>query len=179
MRFTTQEYTEMIICYGMAGKNFREAARIYAEQFPGRDRYPTKDTIARCVQRARDTGSLLPWGRHTCGAPPRLTVNDEERILRVFEENPRNSVRRVARALGYTQYAVHRTLRRNSLHPYHFQRVQQLLARDQEERIYFCEGILTIFIEHTHICDVFTYHTNDWKNARRIPCTMSAEFIIP
>ncbi|EZA50335.1 hypothetical protein X777_11259, partial [Ooceraea biroi] len=72
----------------------------------------------------------------------------EARILRMFEENPRNSVRRTARALGYSRYVVHRTLRENKLHPYHFQRVQQLLAGDYEQRIYFCEGILIIFIRY-------------------------------
>ncbi|XP_029659319.1 uncharacterized protein LOC115233172 [Formica exsecta] len=94
------------------------------------------------MQRAKDTGSLLPWTHHTCGAPQRLRCYDEERILRIFEENPGNSVRRVARALGYSRFVVHQTLRRNALHPYHFQRVQQLLAGDYERRIYFCEGFL-------------------------------------
>ncbi|EFN62199.1 hypothetical protein EAG_00157, partial [Camponotus floridanus] len=27
-------------------------------------------------------------------------------------------------------------------HPFHYQRVQQLLARDEQQRIYFCEGFL-------------------------------------
>lgn len=142
--------------------------------FPGRDRYPTKDMIARCVQHARDTGSILPWGRHTCGAPPRLTANDEERILRVFEENPRNSVRRVARALDYTQYAVHCTLRRNS--PVSFS-TSATASRERSRRTHlFFESILIIFIGHTFA--MFLYHTTNWKIARRIPRTMSAEFII-
>ncbi|KYN15663.1 hypothetical protein ALC57_12166 [Trachymyrmex cornetzi] len=78
----------------------------------------------------------------------RVRANVEERILEVFEENPRNSIRRVAHTLGISPYAVHRTLRENGLHPYHFQRVQQLLARDEEPRICFCEGIFIIFIKY-------------------------------
>lgn len=137
----------MIVSYGMAGQNIRAAARNFAERFPGRERYPSRNVINRCVLRARETGSLLPNFRN-CGAPGRLNVNDEERILRAFEENPSNSVRRAARALDLSQSAVYRTLRRNDLRPYHFQRVQQLLPRDHEHRIYFCEDILIIFITH-------------------------------
>ena len=132
-----------------AEENSREAARIYAERFSERDQHPSKNTIARCVQRARETGSLQPARRgDICGARPRIRADDEERILRMFEEDPGNSVRRAARALGYSRYVVHRTLRRNALHPYHFQRVQQLLPGDEEQRIYFCEGILIIFIRY-------------------------------
>jgi len=148
MRFTTQEYAEMVICYGMAREISREAVRIYTERFLGQDHYPTKNTIASCVRRIRETGSVLPWTHHNCDAPPRLRVDDEERILQRFEEDPGCSVHRAARTLGYSRYAVHRTLRRNALRPYHYQRVQQLLAGDQEQRIYFCEGNLIIFIRY-------------------------------
>jgi len=71
----------------------------------------------------------------------RRHVNVDERILRAFEENPQNSVRHVSRTLGIPQTTVHCVLQENGLHPFHFQRVQQLLARDEIQRIYFCEGI--------------------------------------
>ncbi|XP_011687414.1 PREDICTED: uncharacterized protein LOC105449730 [Wasmannia auropunctata] len=54
-------------------------------------------------------------------------------------ENPGNSVRRVARALDLSRCTVHHVLRRNGLHPYHYQRVQDLYPGDEEHRIYFCE----------------------------------------
>ncbi|EZA48413.1 hypothetical protein X777_13813 [Ooceraea biroi] len=146
MAFTAEEYTDTIICYRMAEENSREAARIYAERFPERDRHPSKNTIMRCVQRARETGSLQPRRNDMCNARQHIRADDEERIVRMFEENPGNSVRRAAHALGYSRYVVHRTLRQNALHPYHFQRVQQLLPRDAEQRIYFCEGTIIIFI---------------------------------
>jgi hypothetical protein len=76
----------------------------------------------------------------------RNNVNDEEDILREFERNPGNSVRRVAATLGLSQYLVHRTLRQNGLHPYHYQRVQQLLPADEQRRVFFCEGIFIHFI---------------------------------
>ncbi|KAL6416733.1 hypothetical protein ACFW04_013191 [Cataglyphis niger] len=76
-------------------------------------------------------------------------VNDEKKILVTIEENSQNSVRHLAETLGLSRHLVHRTLRQNGLHPYHFQRVQQLLPRDQEPRINFC---VSIFI---HLFNVF------------------------
>ncbi|KYN13737.1 hypothetical protein ALC57_14066, partial [Trachymyrmex cornetzi] len=109
------------------------AARLYAERFPARERHPDANVISRCVQRFQETGSVLRTRQYDRRLL--IRVEDEERILEAFEENPRNSIRRVAHALGLSQHAVHSTLRRNGLYPYHFQRVQQLLARDEEPRI--------------------------------------------
>jgi len=72
-------------------------------------------------------------------------VNEEEMILREFEENPGNNVRRVARMLSLSQYVVNRVLHQNGLHQYRYQRVQELLPRDHEQRINFCEGTFLIF----------------------------------
>ena len=139
--YTSDEYTDMIIMYGEAGRNAALAARLYAQEFPDRERHPSHQVIMRCVQRCRETGSVLQARRD--GGPRRqVRVEDEERILRAFEENPGNSIRRAARALGLSRNVVHRTLRQNGLHPYHYQRVQQIFARDAEQRIYFCEGML-------------------------------------
>ncbi|XP_032689036.1 uncharacterized protein LOC116852618 [Odontomachus brunneus] len=81
--------------------------------------------------------------RRDYGAPPRhRDVHNEEEVLRIFENNPGSSVRRVAHALGISRTTVHRIIRQNGLHPYHYQRVQQLLPRDAEQRICFCQGLL-------------------------------------
>ncbi|XP_018393522.1 PREDICTED: uncharacterized protein LOC108772487, partial [Cyphomyrmex costatus] len=135
--YSAQEYADMVIVYGEAGRNARFAARLYAEQFPGRA-HPTYNVILRCIRRLRETGSVLRIPHHN-GGRMRVRVNVEERILEAFEENPRNSIRRAAHALGVSRFVVHRTLRENQLHPYHFQRVQQLLERDLLPRICFCE----------------------------------------
>lgn len=97
-------------------------------------------SIKKCVrQKLRETGCLVHNRRDI---PVRRRVRDEERILDAFYENPNNSVRRAACEFRLSRYEVHRTLRENDLHPYHYQRVQQLLARDLEPRICFCEGIV-------------------------------------
>jgi len=58
--------------------------------------------------------------------------------------NPRNSIRRMAYTRGVSRRVMHRTLCENVLHPYHYQRMQQLLARDEELRICFCKDIFII-----------------------------------
>ena len=60
------------------------------------------------------------------------------------------SVRRAARALGLLRCMVHRILWRNNLRPYHYQRVQQLLERDEAPRVHFCEGIYLFFLLDNH-----------------------------
>ncbi|XP_018403097.1 PREDICTED: uncharacterized protein LOC108780024 [Cyphomyrmex costatus] len=133
--YSAQEYADMIIVYGETDRNARFAARLYAEQFPRRA-HPTYSVILRCIRRLRETGSVLRIP-HYDGGRMRVGVNMEERILEAFEENPRNSIRHAAHALEVSRLVVHRTLRENQLHPYHFQRVQQLLERDEVPRICF------------------------------------------
>ncbi|XP_072758743.1 uncharacterized protein [Anoplolepis gracilipes] len=141
MEFTAEEYTEMIIAYGAAGRNARAAARLYAEQFPGRDSHPAFNTILRCVQRTRETGFVgLSINQRYAGRVIQHQVHEEERVLRAFEEDPGLSVCRAAEILHLPRCMVHRVLQRNGLH--HYQRVQQLLPGDYEQRVHFCEGFL-------------------------------------
>lgn len=168
MQYTPQEYADMVIAYGLAGESAHLAARIYAERFPGRARHPTRRTICRVVQKFRETGCLV---HNTRAIPVRRRVQDEERVLNLFFENPGMSVRRAACELHLSQHDVHRTLRDNQLHPYHYQRVQQLLPRDLEQRIYFCEGIVSFPFR--------IYDNLKVKNIRRVSRAISAEFLLP
>ncbi|XP_070531446.1 histone-lysine N-methyltransferase SETMAR-like [Cardiocondyla obscurior] len=137
--YSSEELTEMIIAYGRAGENANRAAEIYAEQFPGRAHYPCNRTILRVVQRLRQTGCFV---HNINNAPARVPVENQERILHLFEDQPDMSIRRASYQLNLSRYRIHHTLRQNALHPFHYQRVQQLLPRDFEPRVYFCEGFL-------------------------------------
>uniref|UniRef100_V5GKW0 Transposable element Tc3 transposase n=1 Tax=Anoplophora glabripennis TaxID=217634 RepID=V5GKW0_ANOGL len=64
-------------------------------------------------------------------------------ILHEIEANSSTSVRRISRDTGVPKSIVHRTLRRQLLHPYHVQRVQELLPEDYPRRMQFCREILT------------------------------------
>jgi hypothetical protein len=58
--YTVAENAEMLILYGECGRNAREDAREYAIRFPQRLPHPTYNVFLRLVDRARDTGSLMP-----------------------------------------------------------------------------------------------------------------------
>jgi len=141
--YTAQDYTDMIMLYGVTGGNAHAAARLYVERFLGRKRHPDYNVILRCIRCVRETGSVLPTQQGIDGLQP-VRIN-EERILRAFEKNPRNSIRCVARAFNISRHVVHHVLRQNGLHSYHFQQVQQLLAGDAEQRVYFCNGLTFVW----------------------------------
>jgi len=113
--FTAEEYTDMIICYGMAGQNASAAMRLYAERFPNRERHPSSKTILGCIQRARETGLLVTHGRYN-DAPLHRNARIDKKVLRELEKKPRN-IYRIARTLGITRSMVYSILAENDLHP--------------------------------------------------------------
>lgn len=62
----------------------------------------------------------------------------EENILARVEEDPKVSTRRLALNLAVPKSIVHDVLREQFLHPYHLQKVQDLLQIDLEKRLAFC-----------------------------------------
>ncbi|XP_011871753.1 PREDICTED: uncharacterized protein LOC105564168 [Vollenhovia emeryi] len=125
VRFTASEYVDMILAYGASGECGRSAARLYAQRFPGRRWHPTGSSILKCVQRARETGSVQPAKQHDA-VPWKLHTRHEERVIRMFENNPEYSIRRVARLLNLPKGAVHRIWQEYEL--------ETLRAREEAEK---------------------------------------------
>ncbi|KAJ8944789.1 hypothetical protein NQ318_003657, partial [Aromia moschata] len=50
--------------------------------------------------------------------------------------------RNLSRQSGISQTSVHRVIRRNLLHPYHIEKMQELLPEDLVKRVTFCQFIL-------------------------------------
>lgn len=135
--YTAREYAEMHFIYGLCDGNARQAARVYRERYPDRDRYPDHRIFLRVSNaylEGRIPGSAIHEGR------PRVV--DEHQILADVEENPTTSVRRISRRTGVARSTVHRILKRNSLYPYHVQRVQALLPSDFQKRMDFCREMI-------------------------------------
>ncbi|KAJ3665938.1 hypothetical protein Zmor_001402 [Zophobas morio] len=141
MVYTNAELTDMVLLYGRALGNAREAQRLYRETFPGRI-VPDHHTFTATVQHLRDNGEYRPQmtdrGRQRTGR----TLAAELEILNMVEENPSISVRRLSYRVGVSPFVVWRTLREQGLHPYHLQRVQALKEADLPRRITFCEWLL-------------------------------------
>ena len=137
-RFSNAELADMHFIYGVAGGNALEAER-YRDRFPDRD-CPRHRFFTNLHARLRETGRLQ--GRREGAGRP--NVNQEQRIVTYFEENPRESTRSAARNLGISSNSiVWRVLKEQNFHPYHFQRVQELLPRDYLPRQQFSQWLLT------------------------------------
>jgi transposase len=136
--YTLHEYTDMILTYGADNENGREAQRLYAEKFPNR-RQPHHSSFSSVTRRLRETG-YLQYKNHSGGRPRSTrTVDFEENVLDMVEENPSTSTRSGAIELHSNHVAVWRVLREQQLHPYRIQKVQALNNNDFPLRQQFCQ----------------------------------------
>jgi hypothetical protein len=132
---------DMHFMYGRAAGNASEARRLYAAAYPNR-RLPSRQVFQRIHQRLRENGSFQPRvndrGRDRFVRTPVM----EENVLRAVQDNPRVSVRSVARMHNISFSVVWRILCEQLLHPFHIQRVQALNPNDYEPRRQFCQWFL-------------------------------------
>jgi hypothetical protein len=119
----------MILTFARCGNNACEAVRLYREQFP--QSHPDHKTILKLIAGSRETGQMQPVRREVGGAPRNVrTVEHEEAILNVFEEDGTRSIRTVSCEMGLSKSSVQTVLVNNRRHPYHYTRVQHLLPED-------------------------------------------------
>lgn len=141
MVYTNLELTDMVLMYGRALGNGREAQRLYRETFPDRA-VPDHHTFAATVQHLRDNGEYRPQTINRGRQRTPRVLDAEPEILNIVEENPSISVRRLSYRVGVSPFVVWRTLKEQGLHPYHVQRVQALKVEDLPRRVRFCQWLL-------------------------------------
>lgn len=100
--FTYAEYADILFIYGFSNGNAAEAKREYARRFPNR-RIPHVSVFAATYRRISESGSLQRVER--AGAPP-ADVNIDGEILRLLEEDPTTSTRKISRQLHVSQWKV-------------------------------------------------------------------------
>lgn len=134
MAYTASEYCDMHYLYGASLGNAAEARRLYAATFPNRQ-LPSDKVFTRVHSRLRETGSFEVNKRDT-GRPRTVrNVEFEEQVLEMFEDDPRLSVRSVARQTNTSSSSVWRILKEENLYPFHLQKVQSLLPEDFVPRV--------------------------------------------
>ncbi|XP_023312720.1 uncharacterized protein LOC111692828 [Anoplophora glabripennis] len=136
--YTNSDYTDMLLTLGECNGNAKAAKRRYAEKFPGRT-VPDAKTFLNLERRCRDTGTFKP--KKVNSGRPRVAriPQTEENILNVVVADPTISVRNVARASNTSISSVHRVLKEQLLHPFHYRQVQELLPEDLFLRSDYCE----------------------------------------
>jgi hypothetical protein len=82
------------------------------------------------------------------------TVEAEEHVLQLVEENASTSVRKLSSECNITKTIVHDILKEQLLHPYHIQKVHAMSEADYAPRVEFC----TAFLERQRTNPTFISH---------------------
>lgn len=132
----------MYLIFGEANCSSARAERLYAERYPNR-MHPDRKTFERLDHRIRNSDCLMPKPLVDVGRNRRVrTVELEETILEMVEEDPTISTRVIGRALNVSNKTVHRVLKSELLYPFHRTPVQELNIRDHRARENFCRWLL-------------------------------------
>lgn len=91
--------------------------------------------FTRIHNRLRETGSFEVIKRDTRRPQNVFSIEFEEQVLEMFEDDPRLSVRSVARQTNTSSSSVWRILKEENLCPFHLQKVQSLLPEDFVPRV--------------------------------------------
>lgn len=139
MDYTNQEMSDMHFYYGLANGSNTEALRLYTESFPNR-RLPDRRLFQTIHQRLCETGTFAHAPRELGQDPVRHNL--EETVIRMAEEEPGLSTRRLALRFGVSNSTIWEILHDAGFYPYHLQRVQALYPGDRERRLNFCRWFL-------------------------------------
>ncbi|XP_071576406.1 uncharacterized protein [Temnothorax nylanderi] len=127
--------------WGVNERSFTDVVRLFNNTYPNRQ--ISKSTVLKTVRRFQETGSVK--SRFRSDRPSSATNNDKQLdVLQTFIENPHTSVNRAAQAHDIAPMSVHRILRKNKLHPYKLQYVQELQDGGDERRICFCARMMDL-----------------------------------
>lgn len=141
--YTSEEYADMLICYGYCNCVSAQARNEYISRYPNR-RAPDVAVFNRVYRRLRETGSVLK--RNTdMGRPQIIDVDDDvqdNEIVRRFRDDPTTSTNIVARDLGLSQWRVWFTVHTAGLYPYHYTPVHAIEEGDPARRLDFCRFML-------------------------------------
>jgi len=100
---------------------------------------PTINTINSIFLKFKKTGTvqnLYKSGR------PSLEEEKVDKILEVFENKPKSSIRNVAKEVGVSYGSIQKTIKGCGLYPYKIQLHQKLEDEDYAHRMMMCEDIL-------------------------------------
>lgn len=169
--YTKEEYCDIHNFFGVARGNAREAARLYAAQFPNRQ-CPNHQTFRAVHIRLRETGTFKCNMSDTGRNRSVRDVDFEELVLQRFEEDPSTSCRVVGQELGASKNTVLRVLQGEKLYPYRPQKVQALKPEDFPCRVncarWFLDKDLNnpMFIEQVLFTDEASFNREGIFNNR-------------
>lgn len=122
--FSPREIADMHYYYGMSHGRTTVARTAYINAFPGR-LIPSARNFQEIHRRLSNIGLGLARDRRE---QPAVVIDNaiEEAILNDLFADPTTSIRRLALRHGISKTSVWRILKKEGLHPFHYQRVQHL-----------------------------------------------------
>lgn len=136
--YSADEVVEILLTLGECNRNYRAAARLYAERFPNQ-RHPSHRQIFNIVRRCRRNNL------HRQRRQNRNLNNNDARLIAVLAMvhlDPHVSTRTIQRQLGISKSTAHRMLKSVRYHPYHITLHQELNENDRLLRMNFCRWAL-------------------------------------
>ena len=133
---------------------------------------PSSKNIRRWSKQFEESGCLC---KGKSPGRPRTSEENVERVRAAFSRSPRQSTRRVSRALGISQPTVWRVLKRRlQLKPYRLQLVQALKNNDYLRRMEFCNQMMQMMEDNENFSslvifsDEATFHLNGKVNRHNV-----------
>lgn len=139
--FSPLQITNMHYYYGLCRGSARAACIAYLEQYPNSNPRPA----ARHFQEVHRRLCQVGLGNNARDRREQRTIIDvaiEEAVLRDLFADPTTSLRRLALRHGISKTSVWKILKKEGLHPFHYQRVQGLNLGDTRPRCVISTWIL-------------------------------------
>ncbi|KAJ8936926.1 hypothetical protein NQ318_010803 [Aromia moschata] len=101
----------------------------------------TQFTVSKIESKFRETGDVKDLPK---SGRPKITQDKKIDFVLSREENPQSTSTLVASKNEVSQTTVLRILRKENYHPYKFQLVQELNEDDPDQRLQFCETMMSL-----------------------------------
>lgn len=161
---TIQDKVEIVRLVGDNARSFRQAANEFNMRHP--DQPPIRHKLVATINNIfNNTGNVQKVRPKRYNLQNRQDVN-EQRILEEFRENPKSSVRQVARILNITKDRVWRCLKKNRKRAFKPKFLHSLENGDEIRRLDFCFWAQGEFLNNRNFlkniifCDEATFTTN-------------------
>lgn len=167
VNFSTHEMVDMIWVLGECNKNCLLASKVYRQRFPDR-KAPNTRAFEKLMDRFNRTGEVKYEKKDITKTA--LTEENEMKVLLSIAEDPCTSVRNISQQQDISHGTVQRILKKHKMHPYHIQLFQELVDRDFQRRITFCEWAQfkinrqQNFFDFVLFADEATFHKNGCVN---------------
>lgn len=140
-RLSEQQRIEILIFVGHGDRKRTqdEVCALFNERYPNRNGI-SRCTVSRVIKKFRQTGNVKNLPKS--GRP--ITATGGEKALNIMlsvEENPRQSLRKLADDFDICPKSVSNLFKKEKLYPYKVHLSQELSENDFDHRVEFCENM--------------------------------------